>query len=573
MSYTKITNADLKSRGATTLPNQPAISAQELKEEFDAPAKQIVAYAFNRLIDELEAATAAGSMGATAPQGFVGTTVQALLDAIGSAVKSLQASQVGATAPSGQTGDNVQGVIDSIGGDISSINEDITSLKASAHTHSNKALLDAYAQTETDLADAVSKKHSHSNKSTLDKLSEDSSGNPTFDGHAIPTSGEVGGFQKFIDVDLLPPSGDGDEGDLQFYGSTPARLYRYENGEWVVKNWVAYGETNPDSSPVDGDIYVENDGSKITSIWQYVNGSWLVFSLDTGFGHLVHYSTTEQNTEVKYLDGSDIYQKSYYLTEALSLTSDTWTNAIQSNNIGEIIDAKGKNGNGDMIALIGRTNNGYAQVMNLMSASQSLKILTLQYIKAVGGYEFNADYQQGSTYTVSPTVDAEQFFIWLVKHFINVCKTKWASSPTYSYILTNLQTICSRFLQYKGNNNGIGVMCYLNTNYNSVYQAFGIFVAFTNGSKSATISTSATEHGDDSKYVYGNEGQSSLWATNGEYYFNLYYKKDGSDYYTEWKTPEWAYTMYCRYLGIKYSTDNSDYLSTENVTNYGITLT
>lgn len=226
MSYTKITQADLKSRGATTLPNQPAISAQELKEEFDAPAKQIVAYAVNRLIDELEAATAAGSMGATAPQGFVGTTVQALLDAIGSAVKSLQASQVGATAPSGQTGDDVQGVIDSIGGDISSINEnissineDITSLNASAHTHSNKALLDTYAQTETDLADAVSKKHSHSNKSTLDKLSEDSSGNPTFDGHTIPTSGQVGGFQKYIGQEnLTPPSGSGEEGDLTFFG-------------------------------------------------------------------------------------------------------------------------------------------------------------------------------------------------------------------------------------------------------------------------------------------------------------------------------------------------------------------
>jgi len=218
MSYTKITNADLKSRGATTLPNQPAISAQELKEEFDAPAKQIVAYAVNRLIDELEAATAAGSMGATAPQGFVGTTVQALLDAIGSAVKSLQASQVGATAPSGQTGDDVQEVIDSIGGDISSIIEDIASLNASAHTHSNKALLDTYAQTETDLADAVSKKHSHSNKSTLDKFSE-SGGVPTFDGNTIPTSGQVGGFQKYIGQEnLTPPSGSGEEGDLTFFG-------------------------------------------------------------------------------------------------------------------------------------------------------------------------------------------------------------------------------------------------------------------------------------------------------------------------------------------------------------------
>lgn len=38
------------------------------------------------------------------------------------------------------------------------------------HSHSNKALLDTYTQTEANLADAVSKKHSHSNKSVLDGI-------------------------------------------------------------------------------------------------------------------------------------------------------------------------------------------------------------------------------------------------------------------------------------------------------------------------------------------------------------------------------------------------------------------
>ena len=40
------------------------------------------------------------------------------------------------------------------------------------HSHSNKSLLDTYEQTETDLADAVSKKHSHSNKSLLDTYTQ-----------------------------------------------------------------------------------------------------------------------------------------------------------------------------------------------------------------------------------------------------------------------------------------------------------------------------------------------------------------------------------------------------------------
>lgn len=41
-----------------------------------------------------------------------------------------------------------------------------------AHTHSNKALLDTYTQTEENLADAVAKKHSHANAAELDKIQD-----------------------------------------------------------------------------------------------------------------------------------------------------------------------------------------------------------------------------------------------------------------------------------------------------------------------------------------------------------------------------------------------------------------
>lgn len=41
-----------------------------------------------------------------------------------------------------------------------------------AHTHSNKALLDTYTQTEENLADAVAKKHSHANAAELNKIAD-----------------------------------------------------------------------------------------------------------------------------------------------------------------------------------------------------------------------------------------------------------------------------------------------------------------------------------------------------------------------------------------------------------------
>ena len=58
-------------------------------------------------------------------------------------------------------------------GETKDIIENINSLYVSAHTHSNKTLLDTYAQTETNLADAVAKKHEHVNKTVLDVITTD----------------------------------------------------------------------------------------------------------------------------------------------------------------------------------------------------------------------------------------------------------------------------------------------------------------------------------------------------------------------------------------------------------------
>lgn len=145
--FTKITNAELNSRGATTLANQPTISPQALKEEFDAPAKNIIAPHFNALIDELEATTAAASIGAVAPTGQTGATVQAVLNSLASETADIETR-------------------------IPEDSAEIQDAIAKRHTHANKALLDTYSQTEANLADAVAKRHSHSNKDLLDTYTQ-----------------------------------------------------------------------------------------------------------------------------------------------------------------------------------------------------------------------------------------------------------------------------------------------------------------------------------------------------------------------------------------------------------------
>ena len=169
MAFTKITNTELNSRGATTLPNQPTISATALKQEFDAPAKNIVAPKFNNLVDELEANTAAGNIGATAPTGRSGETVQAVMNDISSDLATLEES-AGTAIEDAHTHDN-KDLLDT----YTQTEEDLASAVADDHTHSNKALLDTYEQTESDLADAVSKKHAHDNKDLLDTYTQTNS--------------------------------------------------------------------------------------------------------------------------------------------------------------------------------------------------------------------------------------------------------------------------------------------------------------------------------------------------------------------------------------------------------------
>lgn len=70
----------------------------------------------------------------------------------------------------------------------------IAGLNTASHTHSNKALLDTYTQTEADLADAVSKKHEHSNKTELDKIAEGDKAK--WDGHVANGDIHVTAQQK-----------------------------------------------------------------------------------------------------------------------------------------------------------------------------------------------------------------------------------------------------------------------------------------------------------------------------------------------------------------------------------------
>ena len=120
MGFTKFNvNADFNGKGAMSLPDQPTISASALKAKFDEPSRDVIAPKVNTIVGELEATTSAANLGATAPAGRTGSTVQAVINSVSSDLATLEAAAGTAIAD--------------------------------AHTHSNKTVIDKFADSGSGL--------------------------------------------------------------------------------------------------------------------------------------------------------------------------------------------------------------------------------------------------------------------------------------------------------------------------------------------------------------------------------------------------------------------------------------
>lgn len=82
MALTKITSADTYNKGVVGLADTPGLGVLEMQQKFDELATDVIIPKFNNLIDELEATTAAGNIGAVSTTHATGANVQAILDAM-----------------------------------------------------------------------------------------------------------------------------------------------------------------------------------------------------------------------------------------------------------------------------------------------------------------------------------------------------------------------------------------------------------------------------------------------------------------------------------------------------------
>lgn len=218
MAFTKLTNADFNDKGALAMPNRPSetMSAQAIKTQFDAPSREVVMPAYNRLIDELEAETGAASIGMVAPTGVSGQTVQAVM---GSVVSEL-------------------------------------------------------AEVESQISEAIADAHTHDNKTVLDKFSE-VSGSPYYNGNPISNDNyeSLSNLPKVNNVTLTGNKSLSDLGvptalaDLTT-DSTHQTVAGYQKTEWSNKSKVSVTQvvtsgTKIATITVDGtgtDIYATGGG-------------------------------------------------------------------------------------------------------------------------------------------------------------------------------------------------------------------------------------------------------------------------------------------------------------------------
>jgi len=132
-------------------------------------------------------------------------------------------------------------------------NLDTTDAVNNEHTHSNKALLDTYTQTEVDIADAISKEHVHANSGQLDLITDEGvytlkDGTRAFTGTVVgvtPTLGAHLATKDYIDglvqgldwqdsvldrVGTLPDTGLS-TGD-RYILTSDNKLYEYNGSGW-----------------------------------------------------------------------------------------------------------------------------------------------------------------------------------------------------------------------------------------------------------------------------------------------------------------------------------------------------
>lgn len=159
MAFAKISEQELGAVGVELLDDQPEMQPDAMKAKFEETAKQLLAPKHNTLVEQLEAETAAASLGAAVPTGLSGQTAKTVQAVLAALMAYIQAHEQKDDNPHGvtaaQTGAYTKAETDS------AINAKITQIGAgdmakATYDPQNKAT-DVYAYADTAAAGKMAK--------------------------------------------------------------------------------------------------------------------------------------------------------------------------------------------------------------------------------------------------------------------------------------------------------------------------------------------------------------------------------------------------------------------------------
>lgn len=203
--------------------------------------------------------------------------------------------------------------------------------------------------------------------------------------HVIPPNG-FPNVPSFADLDAIAkkieniPTFTSD--DRAFLSDLPS--YPSEDGTKVLTATTTSGETSLSYEEVENELPTNpsEDGTKVLTATT-TSGETV---LSWGDIITINYSTTEQKTGQKWIDGKDIYFKTIVLENVLSLpTSDTWVDSnIDTTDVDYIISANVRDCNGVNFAVNVAKQLGdvkHLAIMHFRNAQIGVQIITLFYTK------------------------------------------------------------------------------------------------------------------------------------------------------------------------------------------------
>lgn len=102
-------------------------------------------------------------------------------------------------------------------------------------------------------------------------------------------------------------------------------------------------------------------------------------------GGSINYSTNEQNTGQKWIDGNDIYQLSYVTTSSVTLNNSSWVSVFNKSGISKMISAEAVRYTGDYISVccnaLYKNDTISFQVFNSSLTFNVGSVFTIKYTK------------------------------------------------------------------------------------------------------------------------------------------------------------------------------------------------